>query len=66
MQNRLAIVGTRNPLANVIPFRKFAPAPCLHPEHRPPMHIVLEPGTHEHVCPACGHRTVLNAPSIVW
>lgn len=30
--------------------------PCLHPEHEPPMHIVLEPGTYQHTCPGCGQK----------
>jgi hypothetical protein len=29
---------------------------CLSPEHNPPSHIVLEPGTYEYVCPSCGKR----------
>ena len=34
--------------------------PCLHLEHGPPRHIVLGPGTYEHICPACGKRTVFT------
>lgn len=30
--------------------------PCLHPEHNPPTHIVLEPGIYEYVCPGCGAK----------
>lgn len=41
--------------------RKIAdapPPPCPHPEHNPPGMIVLEDGTYEHICPACGKRQV--------
>ncbi len=27
---------------------------CSHPEHEPPMHIVLENGKYRHTCPGCG------------
>jgi hypothetical protein len=37
---------------------------CRHPEHKPPMHIVLEPGTYEHTCPACGNKTIFTVPLI--
>jgi len=30
--------------------------PCLHPEHDPPSHMVLEPGIYEHTCPNCGRK----------
>lgn len=33
---------------------------CHHPEHKPPMHIVLENGKYKHTCPACGKVTVLT------
>lgn len=36
---------------------KYDPVrPCLHPEHNPPMHIVLGPGTYEWACPNCGRK----------
>lgn len=40
--------------------------PCRHPEHQPPMHIVLENGTYEYTCPGCGEvRTiVVNKPTL--
>jgi hypothetical protein len=38
--------------------------PCLHPEHKPPQHMVFEPGTYEHTCPACGKKIVFVVPSI--
>jgi len=34
--------------------------PCLNPEHKPPMHIVLENGVYEHICPGCGHKTIFT------
>ena len=39
---------------------------CYHPEHNPPMHIVLENGTYKHTCPACGKVTVfiVNNPTL--
>lgn len=37
---------------------------CLHPEHKPPMHIHLSPGTYEHICPQCGHTTTFSVPLI--
>jgi hypothetical protein len=37
-----------------------APVPCFDPEHNPPSHIVLEPGTWEHTCPGCGKKTVFR------
>lgn len=30
------------------------PKPCMSPEHNPPGHIVLSPGTYEYTCPLCG------------
>ena len=29
---------------------------CRHPEHDPPGHIVLKPGTYTYQCPACGQK----------
>ena len=40
------------------------PAPCMHPEHEPPMFIVLEPGVYEHTCPGCGRKVVFTVPGI--
>jgi predicted RNA-binding Zn-ribbon protein involved in translation (DUF1610 family) len=37
---------------------------CLHPEHNPPMHIVLEPGKYEYTCPACGNKVIFTVPLI--
>ncbi len=38
--------------------KKIADVPiiCTDPEHKPPMHIVLEPGVYEHTCPGCGAK----------
>lgn len=41
-------------------------APCKHPCHNPPSHIVLKPGTYEHICPACGTVTRFTVPGIYW
>ena len=37
------------PFIKYIPPQKF----CTSPEHLPPSHIVLEPGTHTYRCPSC-------------
>ena len=37
---------------------------CIHPEHNPPMHIYLEPGTYKYICPACGEITEFTVPDI--
>ncbi len=37
-----------------------APVPCSHPEHTPPKFIVLDNGTYEHTCPACGAKCVFE------
>lgn len=49
-----------------MPTRKIADIPeaCRHPEHNPPSHQVFEPGVYEHVCPACGARTVFRVNRI--
>ena len=41
-----------------------ADIPCNHPEHRPPMHMVFEPGVYVNTCPACGKKTVFRGHSI--
>ncbi len=43
---------------------KDAPKVCLHLEHDPPGHIVLEPGTYRHTCPNCGKVTTFSVPHI--
>jgi hypothetical protein len=35
---------------------------CHHPEHNPPGHIVLQPGTYVHTCPGCGQTIVFTVP----
>lgn len=39
--------------------------PCLSPSHDPPGMIVLENGTYEWTCPACGKKQVfvVNRPT---
>lgn len=60
--------------------RKVADAPpplCRHPEHLPPVHVVLEPGLWEHECLACHEKTLFRVhraehaavgspPSPIW
>lgn len=36
--------------------------PCLHPEHTPPTHVVLEPGRWEHRCPGCSRTMEFRVP----
>lgn len=45
-----------------MPLRKIADEkpPCRHPEHNPPSHIVLSPGTYEHTCPSCGNKLTFH------
>jgi hypothetical protein len=52
---------------NVGGFRKIkdAPKPCLNPQHNPPSHIVLSPGTHEYTCPGCGAKSIITVPQII-
>lgn len=38
--------------------------PCLSPEHNPPSHIVLQPGTYEYTCPSCGTTMRFTIPYI--
>ncbi len=40
------------------------PKPCLHPEHWPDMHIVLDPGVYRYTCPSCGEETTFTVPLI--
>jgi len=37
---------------------------CLNPEHEPPKHIVLEPGTYRYECPSCGKAVEFTIPQI--
>ena len=36
--------------------------PCRHPDHNPPIMILLDPGVYENVCPACGAKTTFRVP----
>ena len=38
---------------------------CFHPEHNPPSHIVLQPGTYKHTCPGCGEKIVIEVPMVM-
>jgi len=48
--------------------RKIADPPqtCAHVEHEPPKLIVLDPGTWEHECPGCGHKTIFTVEEALW
>lgn len=48
-------------------FRKVRDVPtgCRHPEHQPPMHIYLEPGVWEYICPGCGNVMRFTVPAII-
>ena len=39
---------------------------CSHPEHKPPVHILLKPGEYEYECPSCGYVTRFTVPKIVY
>jgi hypothetical protein len=39
---------------------------CTNPEHFPPTHIVLEPGTYEHTCSSCGNIIRFTIPAITF
>ena len=51
-----------------MPFIKHEPPSpqesCRSIDHNPPMHIVLQPGTHVWQCPACGTTQDVHVPSI--
>lgn len=51
-----------------MPLKKIAdaPRPCAAPDHNPPMHIVLEPGTYQHTCSGCGHTVTFTVRGAVW
>lgn len=38
--------------------------PCNDPEHKPPSHMVYEPGEYEWTCPSCGKVTKFIVPYI--
>jgi hypothetical protein len=38
---------------------------CSHPEHKPPMHIVLPAGRHKYICPACGEEYIIDVPTMM-
>jgi len=46
--------------------KKIADAkpPCMSPNHKPPMHISLEPGVYEYTCPDCGETIRFEVPFI--
>jgi hypothetical protein len=36
---------------------------CINPEHYPPMHLWIPPGTtYRHKCPGCGKETAIVMP----
>ena len=49
-----------------MPLEKIANAPkhCLSPEHDPPSHMVLDPGTYKYTCPMCGEAVTFTVPSV--
>ena len=39
---------------------------CRNPSHNPPSHLYIPPGKqYRHVCPGCGHVTVIRPPQIM-
>ena len=52
-----------------MPFTKIRDFPqrmCLHPEHNPPSHQVMENGVYEYKCPGCGNVTVVVVYQPSW
>lgn len=39
---------------------------CNNPEHNPPMHIYLEPGTYEYTCPGCGKKVTFTVNQVTF
>ena len=37
---------------------------CNDPEHNPPMHLFLTPGTYRYTCPSCNKETIFEVPLI--
>lgn len=37
---------------------------CMDPEHLPPTHTHLEPGTYKYTCPKCGLVTMVYIPEV--
>lgn len=40
------------------------PRPCQDPDHKPPSHMVYEPGTYKHTCPSCGFVSIFHVPIV--
>jgi hypothetical protein len=38
----------------------------MHPDHYPPMHINLRPGTYEHTCMGCGQTKTFIVSGPYW
>lgn len=49
-----------------MPFVKSVPIEptCVHPEHKPPSHVVLKPGLHTWECPGCGKQQTMWVPEV--
>jgi hypothetical protein len=41
---------------------------CFSKDHEPPQHQLFDNGVYEHVCSACGHKTIftVNRPTFYW
>ena len=59
------IVGTGSYGAGGLKKVDDVPMPCVHPEHNPPTHIVLQPGVYEYTCPGCGRVVRFTVNGIV-
>ena len=60
MLNKIKFNGGLKRISN----NEWDEKPCLSPEHNPPTHIVLQPGTYEYTCPSCGKTVRFIVPSI--
>ena len=51
-------------------FKKFTPFKpseiCKHPSHKPPMHMVYQPGRYKYECPSCGKVTKFIIPAVTY
>lgn len=40
---------------------------CVHAQHHPPSHMVFPPDKiYHHICPGCGHETIVRPSGIHW
>ena len=43
-------------------YEQWSKERCVHPDHEPPMHLVIPAGKrYRHVCPGCGREWVIHS-----